>query len=93
MTDRYNAFIVVLEKDIRDDDAEATVNAIRQIRGVLDVQPHLADPNESIAEVRVRREFLSKIYQLFDILETLEFQGLFLCLLTNTLFLCYTSHT
>lgn len=39
MTDRHAAYIVVLEDDIRDDDAEVTISALKQIKGVLGVQP------------------------------------------------------
>lgn len=63
MTDRVNAFIVILEKDIREDN-EATINAIRQIRGVLDVKPHIANIDESIAESRVRVDLMNKLFQL-----------------------------
>ena len=37
MTDRYNALIVVLEGNVRDDDAEPLLAAIRQLCGVLSV--------------------------------------------------------
>lgn len=37
MSDRYFALTVVLEQDIRDDDAEPLIAAIRQMRGVADV--------------------------------------------------------
>lgn len=63
MTDRYNGFIVVLEKNIRSDDAEATINAIRQIRGVLSVRPNIADADSAIAEERVRSELSQKLWQ------------------------------
>jgi hypothetical protein len=39
MTDRHAAYLVVLENDIREDDAETTISALRQIKGVIDVQP------------------------------------------------------
>ena len=34
MTDRLNALTVSLDRDIRDDDAEVIINAIKAIRGV-----------------------------------------------------------
>ena len=37
MTDRYNILTVALEKDLRDDDAQALINAIKMMRGVADV--------------------------------------------------------
>ena len=62
MTDRYNALTVVLEKDIRSDDAEAILNAIRQLRGVLSVNGNVADMNSHIAEERARRELGEKLW-------------------------------
>lgn len=56
MTDRYNALTIILESDIRDDDAQPLIEAIKQLRGVLSVEPHLATPEEAIAEARVRSE-------------------------------------
>ena len=35
MTDRHCGYIITLENDIREDDAEATINALRMIKGVL----------------------------------------------------------
>lgn len=61
MSDRIAAFIVTLEKDIRDDDAEAQLNAIRCIRGVRSVQPVVADTTLHIAEERARYELGQKL--------------------------------
>lgn len=62
MTDRHSAYIVILESDIREDDAKATIDAIKQIRGVLGIEPHIANPDERIAEMRVRNELSRKIF-------------------------------
>lgn len=62
MTDRYNAFLVVLERDIRDDDAEPILNALKQIRGVLSVKPHVAEYSDSIAAERARQELRMKLW-------------------------------
>lgn len=61
MTDRYNAFVVILEKDIRDDDAEQIINAIKMVKGVLDVTPHIADPRDAIATTRAKQEIMERI--------------------------------
>lgn len=63
MTDRYNAFIVVLEHDIRDDDAQSIIEAIKHIRGVLSVEPHVAAFEDHIALSRVRSEFAQKLWE------------------------------
>lgn len=39
MTDRHAAYIVVLAEDIREDDAEHVLNALRMVSGVVSVEP------------------------------------------------------
>lgn len=60
MTDRIHAFTVVLDRDIRDDDIEPVLIAIRMIRHVIDVRPHVADMNTHTATIRVRTELYPK---------------------------------
>ena len=43
MTDRITAYLVTLDKPIREDDAEPTLAAIRQIKGVSSVKPVVRD--------------------------------------------------
>lgn len=62
MTDRVSGYLVVLAEDTREDDAEATTNAIRQVKGVLSVQPLQANPTLDIATARVKADFRSKLY-------------------------------
>lgn len=62
MTDRFCALHVALSENIRDDDAEAIINAIRQIRGVAAVSGVVADPSLWTAEVRVRNELAEKLW-------------------------------
>lgn len=66
MTDRINAFVVILDQDVRDDDAQAIINAIRQLKGVLDVQPHVAGFEDAIAETRVRHELRQKLWKALE---------------------------
>jgi hypothetical protein len=61
MTDRLNGLYVVLDQDIREDDAEATIAAIKQIKGVLSVTPNVAGFDEHIAEVRIKSELSQKL--------------------------------
>jgi hypothetical protein len=56
MTDRYYALTVVLEKDIRDDDAEPILNAIMMIKGVRSVEGNISTPETWMAEERARME-------------------------------------
>jgi len=64
MTDRHAGFIVVLENDIREDDAQATIKAIMQIKGVLNVAPIVADPMLEIAKTRAKIQIAEGIHKL-----------------------------
>jgi len=65
MTDRHAGYVVVLEEAIREDDAEQTVAALKQIKGVLDVRPIINDPMLTAAEARVRQELMRKFYEFY----------------------------
>jgi len=62
MTDRVKGFTVTLAEDVRIDDIEATMDAIRMIKGVVDVQPCITDSNDHINRMqilsRVRTKFI-----------------------------------
>jgi hypothetical protein len=62
MTDRYNAITVVLERDTRDDDAAALLNAIRQLRGVLSVSGNVANLDSHIAQERARHSLGEELW-------------------------------
>lgn len=65
MTERYSGYVITMAHDIREDDAEQVINALRLIRGVVDVRPVVADGVESwIAESRVRVELANKLLDL-----------------------------
>ena len=61
MTDRIHSLTVVLEKDIREDDCQPLIDAIKQLRGVLTVDKHVANMDTYVAEQRVRLEFGQKL--------------------------------
>jgi hypothetical protein len=63
MTDRYNYIVVGLEKDLREDDSQALIRAISLFRGVLSVEPHVADADAWIAEERARRAMHDKLFK------------------------------
>ena len=63
MTDRLKGFVVVLNADIREDDAQPILDAIRQLRGVLTVQPIVAGIDDFIAEERAKQKFLDKFME------------------------------
>ena len=66
MTDRIHSFTVVLERDIRTDDAQDLQNALMKFRGVLDVQPAVADIGDHVARVRVRSEIAQRLLKVLD---------------------------
>jgi replicative superfamily II helicase len=63
MTDRFSSLTVVLEKDIREDDAQVLIAAIQQLRGVLAVEGNVADLAEFVTAQRVRQEFREKLWE------------------------------
>lgn len=64
MTDRHTAYIVTLETPIREDDAQPTLDAIRQIKGVLDVRPVVAGMEQMSGAVRMDREWRNALIDL-----------------------------
>lgn len=43
MSDSYNGLLVILGEDIRDDDAQRIIDAIKMVKGVQDVVPNVAE--------------------------------------------------
>lgn len=64
MTDRLRGVVVTFGQDIRVDDAEAILSAIRMIKGVVDVQPVVATYEGDMAEARVNQQWREKLYAL-----------------------------
>lgn len=63
MTQRLKGLRVYFEKDIREDDAQEIINAIKIIRNVLDVQPIDTSFDDGIIETRVKHAILTKLYE------------------------------
>jgi len=61
MTDRYDYLTVALDRDIREDDAEALIQAIAMLRGVLRVEPHVVDGTGWTAKERALAEIRERI--------------------------------
>lgn len=73
MTERYHSLTVVLDSDMRADEAEPLMMAIRLLTGVLSVEGNVADPSHYVAETRVRFDLREKLF------EVLEGKGLTRC--------------
>ncbi len=66
MTDRFKGVVVGFTDDIREDDAEPFMNAIRMLRGVASVDPLVADPTDHLARSRTRHELRAKLHAAID---------------------------
>lgn len=67
MTDRIKAFTVILDSDIREDDAKDLIIAIGSIRRVISVRPHISNNLDSdVATERVRREMIDRIWDVLN---------------------------
>ncbi len=62
MTDRIAGLFVVLDHDIREDDVQSLVDAVKHMRNVTSVGMHVSDFDTHIAEERARRELATKIW-------------------------------
>lgn len=62
MTDRIKGFWVALDQDIREDDVEEIVNAVRCVRHVAAVEVSVTDPQDWMARQRVRSEVAKGLY-------------------------------
>lgn len=60
MTDRHTGYLVMLERDTRDDEA-AVAAAIGQLKGVLQVVPVPADVRQAIATERARHDLRAQM--------------------------------
>lgn len=56
------AYIIILDRDISNEVASATLNAIRQIRHVADVVPHEGTIEISIAQTRARLDIAEQLW-------------------------------
>jgi len=71
MTDRFNTLTVVLEKDMRDEDAEVLINAISQFRGVISVCGNIVQPGLYAAQERAKYELRNQIIDVLTSSRTL----------------------
>lgn len=56
MTDRVKGFWVALDDDIRVDDIEPVLSAVRQLRGVVGVTTSIVSAEDFMARERVRHQ-------------------------------------
>ncbi len=68
MTDRIKGLTVSLSYDIRDDDCQPIINAIRMIKGIEDVEMHVTDVHDWIARKHVKSELRDIVFEWFKAL-------------------------
>jgi hypothetical protein len=66
MTTRLKAFVVTLNADIREDDAESIRTALLMVKHVASVEPLSANLEDHTARMRVRAELAKKLWKLCD---------------------------
>lgn len=64
MSDRIKVLTVVLEQDLREEEIQPLIAAIKQLRNVIEVSAEVADPNLYVATTRVRRELGQKLLKI-----------------------------
>lgn len=65
MAERAKGFIVTLEKDIRIDDVEVIMQAIRMIRGIANVEPSIVTGEDYMNRQMVKHELREKFLKFY----------------------------
>ena len=63
MTDRIRGVYVAFDTDFRSDDAQPIIDAIKMVRGVLSVEPHVTDARDYDARAKIHRHFQTEIIE------------------------------
>lgn len=66
MTDRIKGFTVTLEHDIRIDDVQGLIDAIRLLKGVAHVSPSVTTADDHMNREKIRGEFRNKMVDFFN---------------------------
>ena len=66
MTDRIKGLTVTLQPNLREDDAQAVIEAVKMIKGVVDVETHVADVHHHMAVATARMEMEKDVIGLID---------------------------
>lgn len=66
MTDRIKGFLVTLENDIREDDAEFIVTAIKMIKGVYSVKSYIKNMEDYMCENKAKMSELNEIFKFIN---------------------------
>jgi hypothetical protein len=66
MTDRHCGYVITLDRDIRADDAKHFVTALCRLRGVVKVEPLIADAMSHVARAQARHEMRNRVLKAID---------------------------
>lgn len=66
MTDRIKGLVVTLDKDIRDDDVQQIIDAIKMIKCVIGVSGSVRNIDDHINRVKIKHDLEMKIYKALD---------------------------
>lgn len=66
MTDRMKGCVVAFDRDIREDDVEFLVNAIKMIKGVQAVELSVASHEDYMNRERVRQEIQDRLWKMLS---------------------------
>jgi len=62
MTDRVKGLYVALDKDYRDDDVQALIDAIKMLRGVAEISTKVAQVDDYFNRAQIRYDIQSKLF-------------------------------
>jgi len=63
MTDRVKGLYVALDKDYRDDDVQALVDAIKMLRGVADVDTNILEVDDYFNRAQIRDQLRTDLFK------------------------------
>lgn len=67
MSDRYKGFVVTLAKDIHAEGSKEIINAIKMLKGVIDVTPVTENPyDDEIIRMRTLHTFQEDLVNLLE---------------------------
>lgn len=66
MSDRHHSYTVVLEHVLKDEDSDEVIQAIKMVKGVADVVPHVADGGFYIAREQAKSDLRRKMWKVIQ---------------------------
>ncbi len=63
MTDRYKGFLITLDREIRDDDAEHIINALKMVKGVHSVKPYINRMEDCMMYEKAKSDIGQKLHK------------------------------